>query len=95
MISYKQNRKSHETKIKELLKNIKESYKHFEHKAWMEKMREGKTELHFFYKEREEKLRKDYDIIKANGINYLPKKKDREYYEGLYHKLGWTQYEQI
>lgn len=76
------NKKTEKTRIKEILKDIKNAYKTHEHKGFMavvyspanaKEIREERYEI-------AKRLRKIYQIIKNDGIEKLPKKADREYY---------------
>jgi hypothetical protein len=87
-MKYKKNNKSEATKLKEVLKEVRQLYLYWQHKTCMDVMNANRNKED--YQSREIKFRKIYKIIKEKGIDSLPKKEDREYWTNKFQEKGYT-----
>jgi hypothetical protein len=83
------NKKSDKTKLKEVLKDVKETVKYWQHKMYMDVLNANRNKEE--YKSQYIKFLEIYKTIKEKGISQLKNKADREYYETLFFQKGFTE----
>jgi hypothetical protein len=87
------NKKSDKTKLKEVLKDIKETMKYWQHKMYMDVLNANRSKE--IYEAKYLKYKEIYKIVKEKGISKIRKKEDREYFENLFYQKGFTKVEII